>query len=226
MSMRTIYRLAGVALFLGGLTAGICHLFNFDSPRDIAHLAQYGPVSAIIHLVLFAGGMVVLLGWFGYYALQYSGSGTLGLAAFVSLFLTVMWEDLLHCVLEFSVFPVLNTQAPYALPGLADATYRTTPIAVLLALGSFFLFVGALATAVSLYRRGKVAVAFPFAVTAFVEALAIFPSLAESVSALAMISLYFSMAWLGGAILWKAGAYRLVADRTLTFREDSQPLER
>lgn len=226
MSMRILYRLTGAALFLGGLTAGICHLFNFDSPRDIAHIAQYGPASAMIHLVLFAGGMLVLLGWFGYYALQYSNAGTIGFAAFVSLFVGIIWEDLLHCILEFSVFPVLNTQAPYALPGLADATYRTTPVAALLALGNVFLFAGTLAAAISNYRRGKLALAFPFAITAFAEALAFIPQFTEPVSAVSIISLYFSLAGVGGAMLWKARAPRIAPDRHLTYGEDSQPLER
>ena len=86
--------------------------------------------------------MLVLLGWFGHYALQYSGSGTIGLAAFVCLFLGIMWGDLLQCILEFSVFPVLDAIAPYALPGLADATYRSMPVSVLLAAGHFLLFSG------------------------------------------------------------------------------------
>ena len=135
MSMRSRFALAGITLLVGGLTAGMCHLFSSDSPRDVAHLAQYAPLSAPVHLLLFAGGMLVLLGWFGHYALQYSSSGTVGFTAFVGLFLGIMCGDLLHCILEFSVFPVLNSEAPYALPGLADRTYQATPIAVLVLLG-------------------------------------------------------------------------------------------
>ena len=105
MSMRLRFRLAGMALVLGGLTAGFCHLFHFEPPTDLNQLAQYTRFSEPVHLLLFAGGILVLLGWFGQYALQCSASGALGFGAFLTLFVGILFGDLLHCILEFSVFP-------------------------------------------------------------------------------------------------------------------------
>ena len=61
MSMRLRFRLAGLSLALGGLTAGFCHLFNFDPPMDLNQLAQYTRFSEPVHLLLFAKGILVLL---------------------------------------------------------------------------------------------------------------------------------------------------------------------
>jgi len=226
MSMRSRFALAGITLLVGGLTAGMCHLFSSDSPRDVAHLAQYAPLSAPVHLLLFAGGMLVLLGWFGHYALQYSSSGTVGFTAFVGLFLGIMCGDLLHCILEFSVFPVLNSEAPYALPGLADRTYQATPIAVLVLLGRFSLCAGAAAAAISLYRRRRLGAAFPFAVTALLQAATVFPRLAEPFSTASIVALYFSMAALGIAVLHSVRLRHAPAARVATYPEPPQPLER
>jgi hypothetical protein len=233
MSMRLWFWLAGVALLVGGLTAGVCHMFNLDSPTDVTHLARYAPLSAPVHLALFAGGMLVLLGWFGHYALQYSGSGTIGLAAFVCLFLGIMWGDLLQCILEFSVFPVLDAIAPYALPGLADATYRSMPVSVLMGAGHFLLFAGVPAAAAAVYRSRMVArwPAIPFALTAALQVWALLPQAGESAGAASMTAVYFSLAMLGLAVLWpvlKQGSITgAVADnRNAIYREDSRPVAR
>ena len=233
MSMRVWFWLAGVALVVGGLMAGVCHLFDFHSPTDVAHLARYAPLSAPVHVALFAGGMLVLLGWFGHFALQYSTSGTIGFAAFVCLFLGIMWGDLLECILEFSVFPVLDTIAPYALPGLADATYQSMPLSVLLAAGHFLLVVGAPAAALALYRSRIVPgwPAIPFALTAALQGLALFPRSGQWVRTSSSTSLYLSLAMLGVAVLWPVrnrGSYvgAVAEDRNAIYREDSRPAAR
>ena len=232
MSIRLWFWLAGVALLVGGLIGGVCHLFNLDSPTDVTRLARYAPLSAPVHLALFAGGMLVLLGWFGYYALQYSGSGTTGLAAFVCLFLGIMWGDLLECILEFSVFPVLDAIAPYALPGLAAATYRSMPVSVLLAAGHFLLLAGVPAAALAVYRSRIVPrwPAIPFALTAALQVLALVPRWGESMRASSLTSFYLSLAILGLAVLWpvlKQGSIAGTADdRSAIYREDSRPAVR
>jgi hypothetical protein len=213
--------------------AGICHLFHFDSPTDLSRLARYAPLSAPVHLALFAGGMLVLLGWFGHYALQYSGTGTVGLAAFVCLFLGILWGDLLECILEFSVFPVVDAIAPYALPGLADATYRSLPVSVLLGAGRFLLLMGVPTTALAVYRNRTVArwPAIPFALTAALQVGALLPQAGHAARPASLAALYFSLAMLGAALLWPARkrdsfAGSLADERNAIFREQSRPAAR
>jgi len=233
MSTRLGFWLAGTALLVGGLMAGVCHMFNFDSSTDITHFACYAPLSGPVHLALFASGMLVLLGWFGHYALQYSGSGMIGLAAFVCLFLGIMCGDLLHCILEFSVFPVLDAIAPYALPGLADATYRSMPVSVLVAAGQFLLFAGVPAAALAVYRS-RIVPAWPailLVLTAVLQGVALVPRWRESVRASSFTSLYFSMAMLGTAVLWQArkrGSFAgaVAHNRNAIYPEDSRPAAR
>ena len=233
MSMRMRSWPAGLALLVGGLMAGICHLFNSDSPTDLAHLAQYPPLGALVHLVLFIGGLLVLLGWFGHYALQHSSVGTIGLAAFVCLFLGILWADLMHSILEFSVFPVLDQVAPYALPGLADATYRSMPVSLLLTAGRILLLAGVPAAAMAVYRSANVRrwPAIPFALTAALQVLAILPRSGESIHNLALTALYFSMAFLGMALLLASrsagiSTAPIAQGRNAISYEDSRPAAR
>ncbi len=206
MSMRLRFRLAGMALVLGGLTAGFCHLFHFEPPTDLNQLAQYTRFSEPVHLLLFAGGILVLLGWFGQYALQCSASGALGFGAFLTLFVGILFGDLLHCILEFSVFPVLAAVVPYALPGLAETTYRSTPLAVLLTIGRFLTFAGVPATALSVYRSHILPAwsAIPFVVTAAMLSFGLVPRFAVVLGPASSLALYISMALLGVAVIWAA----------------------
>ena len=103
MTMRIHRWLAGLALMMGGLMATVSHLIATDAPADPALLQQYIRSGVSLHLLLFAGGVLVLLGWFGQYALQSSASGVIGLVTFLSIFIGILFGDMLHCVLEFSI---------------------------------------------------------------------------------------------------------------------------
>jgi hypothetical protein len=231
--MRLRFWPAGMALLVGGAIAGTCHLINFDGPMDVAQLAQFAHLRAPVHLALFGGGMLVLLGWFGYYSLENSHSRSIRKAAFVCLFLGVMWADLLHCILEFSIFPVLDAVAPYALPRLADATYRSVPVALLLETGECLLFAGALCAAWAIYRSEAVPAwpAVPFALTATLQALSVIPRWTEALHTWSLTALYLSLATLGGAVLWSArtnavSVLQVTDQGTAMACEDSQPAGR
>ena len=203
MSMRIHRWLAGLALILGGLMATFSHLITSDIPADPALLETYTRTSEPLHLLLFAGGILVLLGWFGHYALQSSASGVSGLAAFLSIFLGILLGDLLHCVLEFSIFPILTTLAPYALPALEDTCYRLTPFADLLRIGGYLIAAGVPATVFWLLRSHSLPrwSAMPFAGAAALLGLAMVPGLASSFRPLSLAALYVSMAALGVAVM-------------------------
>jgi hypothetical protein len=206
MSMRIHCWLAGLALILGGLMATFSHLIATDPPADPALLEQYSRSGVPLHLLLFAGGVLVLLGWFGQYALQSSASGVIGFVTFLLIFIGILFGDLLHCVLEFSIFPILTSSVPYALPSLADTCYRLTPFAVLLRIGGLLILAGVPATVFSLLRSHILPrwSAAPFALTSILLAMATIPRLGLSFGALSLAALYISMTVLGMAVMLSA----------------------
>src|SRR3569833_2138011 len=203
MWKRLRFWLPGMALVVGGVVSGTCHLFNFESPTDLAHVAQYPPLGAPLHLALFAGGLLALAGWVGRFAVRPSSEDSIALAALICLFIGVLCGDLLHSILEFSVFPVVDQVAPYALPGLADATYRSMPVSLLLIAGRILILAGAAAFALVTYREPCLPrwPAIPFALSAALEIVAILPGSGESMRSFALAAVYFSMAALGRSLL-------------------------
>lgn len=229
MWKRLRFWLPGVALVAGGVVSGTCHLFNFESPTDLAHVAQYPTLGAPVHLMLFSGGLLALAGWVGRFAIRQSGSDGLSLTALMCLSIGVLCGDLLHSILEFSVFSVVDQMAPYALPGLADATYRSMPVSFLLAGGRFLLLAGAMAFAMAMYREPLPLrwPAIPFALSASVEAMAMLPGSSETLRSFALAAIYFSMAALGLTLLLdqRASNFASVSTRRrnpISLR-DSQP---
>jgi hypothetical protein len=201
--MHLRFRLAGIALTLGGLIAGTCHLFSFESSSNLSHLAQYACFGEPVHLLLFASLIVALLGWFELYSLQSPDSGVTGFAAFISMFLGILCGDLLHCILEFSVFPVLGSMVPYALPGIADATYHSAALASLIWAGKCLMFFGCAAAAMSICRSRLLApwTAAPLALSGALLGLGLFPRLAQAINPASMPLFYTSTAVLGISVL-------------------------
>ena len=229
MRRRLRFWLPGMALAVGGVVSGICHLFNLESPTDLAHVAQYPPLSAPLHLALFAGGLLALAGWVGRFAVRQSGANSIALAALICVFIGILCGDLLHSVLEFSVFPIVDQTAPYALPGLADATYRSMPVFLLLGTGRILLLAGAAAFAWATHRETCMPrwPGIPFALSACLEAAAILPGTGEPLHSFALASIYFSMAALGLS-LWlhdyaPVSAPSSAHDRRPISLRDSQP---
>jgi len=206
MTMRIHRWLAGLALMMGGLMATVSHLIATDAPADPALLQQYIRSGVSLHLLLFAGGVLVLLGWFGQYALQSSASGVIGLVTFLSIFIGILFGDMLHCVLEFSIFPILTSSVPYALPSLENTCYHLTPFAVMLRMGGLLILAGAPATVFSLLRSHILPrwSAVPFALTSILLAMAMIPRLGLSFGAFSLAALYTSMMILGLAVIWSA----------------------
>jgi hypothetical protein len=218
MSMRARFWLSGICLVLGGLTASASHLFHSPLPADPGRLALYVRLSEPVHLALFAGEILVLLGWFGQYALQCSASGITGLVSFVMLFLGIILEDLAHCILEFSVFPVLASLAPYALPSIAEATYHSTPLTVLLNIGQGLILVATPTAAFSIYRCHVLPAwsAIPLGFTTAVLIARLVPQHVHAVCFYSYAALYLSLALLGAAVILSAGKpYRKDASSTI-----------
>jgi hypothetical protein len=203
MSAREFYRLGGLALVIGGLLAATAHVLHIEAPADPARLAHYANVSQPIHLLLFAGGVLVLLGWFAQFALQSVRSGVLGLLGFLALFFGILFADLLHCVLEFSVFPLLIASVPYATPALAENVYRSTPFALLQNAGQILVFVGVPLSVLSTLGSHVLPAwsAVPMAITAVLMIMSVLPWTSGMVGPHHGTGLYLSMATLGVAVL-------------------------
>lgn len=203
MSQRRLYRLGALALIAGGLLAAAAHVLHVEAPTDPTQLADYAHLSQPIHLLLFAGGLLVLLGWFAQFAFQSARSGTAGLVAFLAVFLGILFADLLHCILEFSIFPLLIASVPYATPVLAEKVYRSTPFALLQNAGEILIVLGIPLSAYSIFRSRALPTwsALPMAITAVVFIMAFLPWTSWIVGPHYVTGLYLSMATLGVGIL-------------------------
>ena len=203
MSSCTRCWLAGVALILGGILTAVAHQYHIEPPSDPTQWAQYSRLSQPLHLFLFGGCTLVLLGWFGQYGLHSARTGAVGLLAFFLMFLGILLADLLHCVLEFSVFPVLSSSVPYALPALAEATYTSTPLAYLLNAGQWMITAGTAMQVYSIFCKRALSlwVAVPFAVTAGLFGWIVLAGSPNAVRSVSYVVLYSSMAILGLAVI-------------------------
>jgi hypothetical protein len=208
MPMHLRLRLSGIVLVVGGLTAGICHLFNFESPTNVSQLPQYVRFGAPVHLLLFAAGIMVLLAIFELYSMQRVASGVVGCVALTCVFLGILCGDLLHCVLEFSVFPVLSSMVPYAVPGIAEATYHSAVLADLISAGGYLMFGGIATTAISMYLNRTVRLwpAIPLTVAAALLGLDLFPQLTSAIHPASVSAFYLSLAVLGVSVLSSSSA--------------------
>jgi hypothetical protein len=210
MPIHVRFKLAGIALTLGGLTAATCHVFSFESSAEVSQLTKYASLAEPVHLVLFLSLLLVLLGWSEQHSLQPSDSGLMGSASFVCLFLGIICGDLLHCTLEFSVFPVLGSMVPYALPGIADATYRSAAVNNLIWAGQALMFFGGVTTALSIRRSRFLPLwtAAPMIVSAVPLGLGLFPQFSPAIVPASMPAFYVSIAVLGVSIFCARRASR------------------
>ncbi len=152
MSTHTHTLFTGVALLLGGLVAAGSHLLEAITPVAPDRLADIVAFTQSVHLTLFVGGVLVLFGWLGFYGLASAYTGLPTLLTFLVVFLGILLGDLLHCVLEFSIWPVLVSLAPYVVPEMKQATYGLTPFAMLVRTGRGLLLVGTPAAAATIWR--------------------------------------------------------------------------
>ena len=226
MTMELRSKVSGIALTLGGLIAGICHWFGLESSADPGHLSQYAYSAGPVHLLLFVSLIVVLIGWSRQRSLQSGVSGVIESVAFVCLFTGILCVDFLHCILEFSVFPVLGSMVPYALPGIAEATYHSATLVGLSCAGGYLMLLGCVAAAWSIRQSRLLGwwTAAPFALSAALMGLETFPQLAPAIQPVSMPAFYISIAILGFSRVTRASATRKypaspVADSCSTYSE-------
>src|SRR5690348_7193643 len=107
MSYSLYSRFSACSLILGGISAALAHIARPEQPADPSLLFHYAEVSQPIHVLLFGGSVLVLLGLPVANLLRDRFGKLLVSAGSLFLYLGILFADTLHCILEFSVFPVL-----------------------------------------------------------------------------------------------------------------------
>jgi hypothetical protein len=204
MSAHALYRLSGILLITGGLAAAIAHELHPAAPSDPAALMHYAHSSQPAHLLLFAGALLTIFGLPGHFLKQASSAGWFGLIAVAFLAAGILLADVLHCVLEFSVFPVLIETVPYTTIKIVETTYSETPLALLQRIGQILVFVGTPLTALaSLRARARSWAALPLLFASLVQLSVLVPALSHRTGQRFPIVLYLALAALGIALFEK-----------------------
>jgi hypothetical protein len=205
MSTHAHTLLTGVALLLGGLVAAGSHLLEAMTTVAPDRIADYVAFTQSVHLALFVGGVLILFGWSGFYGLESACTGLPTLLTFLSVFLGILLGDLLHCVLEFSILPVLISLAPYVVPEMKQAAYGLTPFAALVRTGRSLLLIGTPGAAAAIWRSRSLSVwaAFPFVFSAILFAIGTL-AFTEHQREYVLAAFYMSTAVLGIFVIAKA----------------------
>jgi hypothetical protein len=112
MSSRTLYRLSGISLLIGGLLTalGVIPIFFIgDAPGST--------IAASIALLRVLGGMLIVLGLPGMYARQAERAGLLGLVGFLLTLFYILILGVAGDTINAFVMPFLASQAPALLKG-------------------------------------------------------------------------------------------------------------
>lgn len=112
VTTQTLYRLGGVAVLVGGVLGALSEALHPADPAGPATLVDYARAAQSVHLLMFVGVIVLLLGLPAVYARQSQQTGILGLAGFVLLFWGLLLLALPHSVIDFALLPTLVAQVP------------------------------------------------------------------------------------------------------------------
>lgn len=107
MSSKTLFRLSGLCTLLGGVLGAVAMLLHPLDPLTPAAFVRVMPVDGPVHLVLFFGLVLLLIGFPGVYVRQSAKTGVKGLIAASLLLLAPVFIDFPHTVVESAVFPQL-----------------------------------------------------------------------------------------------------------------------
>ncbi|MBI1878113.1 MAG: hypothetical protein HYR94_07790 [Chloroflexi bacterium] len=112
LSTQMLYRLGGVAVLVGGVLGALSEALHPADPEGPATLAEYARVAQPVHLLMFVGVILLLLGLPAVYVRQSHKAGILGLVGFVLLFFGLSLVALPHSVIDFDLLPTLVAQVP------------------------------------------------------------------------------------------------------------------
>jgi hypothetical protein len=106
MTSRTLYRLSGVALLIGGMLAAIGYIIgSFISGHDSSAITS--PVTLASLLIVFFGSLLILLGLPGMYVRQAGRAGILGLLGFLFLSYVFLFDQVVQSFINATIAPEL-----------------------------------------------------------------------------------------------------------------------
>ena len=205
MSAKSSEILTGCLLCFGGGLAGYAHAVHPMDPADPALLFQHAAKTQSTHTVLFAGVFVLLIALRGR-AGQVQVSSPIVPIGTLLLSTGILLSDMLHCVLEFSIFPMLMRSIPYAAVAMVEATYHSVPLSLLQSGGQWLLALGAFMTSIGLISGPSRQrwTALPLCLSGALMGSALLRLETQSVEPQFIVWIYFSIALLGVRMLSSA----------------------
>ena len=203
MTSTTLFRSAAISLAVGGSLGLVAHILHPGCPTSPDDLSAYTHRSQPVHLILFFGVVLVIMGLPGILIRQRSRSGFLGFVSIQLLIFGLLFGEALHSVLEFSILPLLVRSFPYATIGLASSIYHSTPLGLLQNVGYTLYLLGCpLLSLVTLRSRILPAwAAFPLCLTTAINFAVFLPPFREFAYKTFPLAFYISMCSLAAA-LW------------------------
>jgi hypothetical protein len=205
MSSNSGELMTGGLLLSGGVLAGYAHVVHPMHPSDPALLFQHAAKTQSAHTVLFAGVFVLLLALRGHMGNDRNGARTVALGTLL-LSTGILLSDMLHCVLEFSIFPMLMRSIPYAAVAIVESTYRSIPLSILQSAGQWLLALGAFITGIGMIRGPRLRrwAALLLCISAGLMASTLLRLGTEKVEPQFIAWIYFSIAIMGLSILFRS----------------------
>lgn len=207
MSSTTLYRLGGISLVWGGGLTALGYILHpaGDNPADLVN-----PLQVPVHLMIFFGILLLVLGLISMYARQSSRVGVWGLVGVLLLFFGLLMNEMPHSVAGFVFFPVLGAKVPpqealtiintaFANPALGLMQLLAIPMAVL----------GVIISAIVTLRAHVLSRAISIALFSIIgiEILSLIPGVADVMTMLKFpAEIYLDFAVVGILILIDKGA--------------------
>ena len=203
MTSTALFRSAAISLVAGGLLCSTAHLLHPSSPTGPDDLSAYTHRSQPVHLLLFFGVICVILGLPGILIRQRSRAGLFGFASIQLLIFGLLFGEVLHSVLEFSILPLLVRSLPYATITLANSIYHYTPLGFLQNAGYTLYLLGCPLLAIATLRSKILPAwaAFPLCVTTMVNFAVFLAPFRDLAYKAFPVAFYLSICALGAA-LW------------------------
>lgn len=205
MSSSTLYRLSGLALVLGGVIAAMFNIVNSVAfPSNSANIDPKVVTATpwqIVNLIIFTGGVLVLLGLPGAYLRQAKQAGKLGLIGFILMFMSWILVSLFANIVHLLVDPTLATLAPNQAQN-NDSVVQLVLFGAALVIWTFGLLLFSIATLRARVLPHVAAIMLLVALFCSLVIIAPLPSLLNSILGTAGFVLSnLALAWFGFALL-------------------------
>lgn len=152
ISTPLLYRCGGAAVVVGGLLGALSETLHPADPTGPAGLAAYAQTAQWVHVIMFVGVFVLLLGLPAVYLRQSAQAGRVGLLGFVLLFVGVTLLAIPHSAIDILLLPALAQQVPTQLFAILSGEGGDTIASVFWLLPEPTVVIGAVLWAVTTLR--------------------------------------------------------------------------